>query len=183
MKMVLFPIACVAVIAACSDKPAETKAPVAMPVGASAAPSSNPIVPTDIRPAQISTTLAPTDQCSVDSFNGAAAAALIPVSHAVPVVLNGWAAHVSSGSLPKLVYLELRGPNVRYAQAVVGGDRLDVAEYFKKPSLAKAGWDVQMGIVGLAPGNYGLHVIQVHADNTATICDAHKSLVVAPGVQ
>lgn len=181
MKTTFYMIAVVTALTACSEKPATpVAAPSApAPVPAVVAPTATLVMPTDVRPTQIPATLTPTDQCSVDRVNGAAAAASLPISDRAPLTLHGWAAHVPSGSLPKLVYVEMVGANTRYVQATLGSDRSDVAEIFKKPSLTNAGWDVLTNVAGMTPGTYALRVIQVHADNTGTVCDSLKALVLS----
>ncbi len=172
-------VAVVVALTACSEKPADQIAAPSAPAPAPAAVASGAalVIPTDLRPAQIPATLAPTDQCAVDRVNGVPAVASLAISDRAPLTLHGWAAHVPSGSLPKMVYIELVGADTRYLQATLGSNRSDVADIFKKPSLANAGWDVLTSVAGMTPGTYTMRVIQVHADNTGTVCDSLKALV------
>lgn len=91
--------------------------------------------------------------------------------------LVGFATNAESGTVPATVRVLLLGAEVYGVDARTGFARPDVAEYFKVPAFATAGYQAVAGFDDVAPGEYRVFVLE--ADGPAPVaCPSHQSVIV-----
>ena len=154
----------------CSEKqPEKAATPVATPTPSFAKA-------TTVRPAAIQSTLSLPDACRLDAVNDRPAKdASIPDKAKIKLV--GWAANIPAGTSPQQIFVEFEGASKVYVKAVHGIKRPDVADYFKKPGLADAGWVAYADLSEAAAGAYKVQIIQVEGQS-GLVCDSKNSIVI-----
>ena len=97
-------------------------------------------------------------------------------SHAMPYKLIGFATDSDAGTLPTSIQVFLHGKESSYTLPAQGGlDRPDVAQFFKKPALAKAGYQADAAFDDVAPGVYEVSLVK---GTTRQLCATHQLLTI-----
>lgn len=117
-------------------------------------------------------------QCSLDSINGRAAAAVRPVAQNSVATFDGWMGDGKGGAVVEGALLLKNQESVYITSLVTGGARPDVAQALHSKVLATAGFNLMAMMNGVAPGTYSLLASSTNPPNASTFCDLHASLVV-----
>lgn len=157
-------------LVACTEKQPE-KAATSV-----AAPAPSFVKASTVRPAAIQSTLSLPNVCSVDIVNDQPAKNA-SISDKAKITLAGWAANVPAGTSPQQIFIEFEGASKVYVKATHGIKRPDVADFFKKPGLADAGWVAYADLSEVAAGAYKVRIIQVEGQ-AGSVCDSNNSIVI-----
>jgi len=176
---------------ACGDRPAPTPADQAAAPGTATAPVARAAVPesaqfkptTEVEALQA---LAASGTCSLENVVNLSDNTPSPgtepnsyvAARVVPYKIIGFATDSEAGTVPTTVHVYLHGKEVSYSlPAQVGLDRPDVAQFFKKPALAKAGYQADAAFDDVTPGVYEVSLIK--GEGTAReLCATHQLLTV-----
>ena len=91
--------------------------------------------------------------------------------------LSGFVTNKETGSVPANFRLVLVGAKSYAIAAHTGSERPDVAEYFKQPAFAKAGYQADVAFDDVEPGEYQVFVIEGEG-NDRLACPTHQLLTV-----
>ncbi len=122
----------------------------------------------------------PGGACNFDSVAGKNRdLPIIEVERSNVAKYEGWAAlSVEDSAIGKGVELMLEGENSsKFVVTASRNDRLDVANFFKKPSLKGAGFTVDASVSDVPPGDYVLSVL-IEQDNKLIKCGITKKIIV-----
>lgn len=89
----------------------------------------------------------------------------------------GFAVNKDRGIVPANVELLLSGVKSYRVPMQTGRPRGDVAEFFKNPAFAKAGYMVDVAFTDVPPGEYALYVVEIEGEARA-YCSTNQSLTV-----
>lgn len=89
----------------------------------------------------------------------------------------GFAVNKDRGVVPQNVELLLSGIRSYKVPVATGRPRGDVAEYFKNPGFAKAGYMVDVAFSQVQPGDYAIYFIENDGDAKA-VCATNQSISV-----
>lgn len=167
-------LAAALVLASCNrDAPAPSGA--AAPAGDAAGPVA--AAPGTTVALAVSTGPAPAagGNCALDFINGAPGPSTSLAAGAEANMI-GWVASPEK-TIPADAMLLLSGAAGSYSGALpAGGDRPDVAAALGSPDARMSGFNVQVSLAGVAPGDYALSIVQGSAAPVA--CPLNKNLVV-----
>lgn len=91
--------------------------------------------------------------------------------------LVGFAVNKDRGTVPATVDLVLSGVNSYRVPVQTGRPRGDVADYFKNPAFAKAGYMADVAFTQVQPGSYAIYFAET--DGTArSYCATNQSITV-----
>lgn len=178
-------IVALALVAACSERPASIPQPTAETAPASGA--AGPVAPTFsiANDAAASLALAQSGTCSLENVLNMSAGTPSPgdqpnsyrADRRTPYKLIGFATNSDEGTVPSSLHVLLHGAGGDFAMAAAAGlDRDDVAKYFKKPGLAKSGYQVDATFSGMAPGSYEVFIVKAEGA-AARLCPTHQIIV------
>jgi hypothetical protein len=92
--------------------------------------------------------------------------------------LIGFATDSEAGTLPSATQLMLHGAGKAYTLPAQGGlERSDVAAFFKKPTLANAGYQADAGFANVQPGTYEVFAVNTF-DGKQVLCPTHQSIII-----
>jgi hypothetical protein len=91
--------------------------------------------------------------------------------------LIGFATNKDTGSVPANIRLTIVGPKVYAIDTVTGSTRPDVADYFKVPAFASAGYQADAAFDDVEPGEYRVFAIEKSASGESIACPTHQTLV------
>lgn len=100
----------------------------------------------------------------------------IALSKGAKVVLQGYLVDPANSPAGNFD-LVLKGDKSYAIALTTGYPRPDVAEYFKAPSLATAGFAVRTGLESVAPGTYTVDFV-MDRDGATYFCESGKKVVV-----
>lgn len=177
-------------LAACSEKADEKPRPTPAARGADAAEAAAPVVPgAKFQPAQetpeaIAAALSG-GVCSVENVvtvpDETASPGTRPntykASRDVGYRLVGFAVNKDRGTVPATVDLLLSGVNSYRVPVQTGRPRGDVADFFKNPAFAKAGYMVDVAFTGVQPGEYAVYFVETDGQARA-YCATNQSISV-----
>ena len=176
---------------ACGDRPAPTPADnpgaaaaPAAPVARAAVPESAQFKPTtEVDALQA---LPASGTCSLENVVNVSDNTPSPgtepnsfvAARVMPYKLIGFATDSEAGTVPTAVHVYLHGKVASYLlPAQIGLDRPDVAEFFKKPALAKAGYQADAAFDDVTPGIYEVSLIKGEGA-ARELCATHQLLTV-----
>lgn len=87
----------------------------------------------------------------------------------------GFAVHKDKGSVPADVEIVLTGNKTYTLNAATGGDREDVAQFFKNPAFAKAGFMQDASFAAVEPGEYAMYILSKDGGE-AVVCPTHQGV-------
>lgn len=91
--------------------------------------------------------------------------------------LVGFAVNKDRGTVPANVDLLLSGVTSYRVPVQTGRPRGDVADFFKNPAFAKAGYMVDVAFTGVQPGEYALYFVETDGEAKA-YCATNQSITV-----
>jgi len=97
------------------------------------------------------------------------------VSKGVAYKLIGFATDKAAARVPGKIKLVLSGAKRFVRDAETGGDRPDVAEYFKVPAFSHAGYQVDASFDLVPAGTYDVVILETDA---SAMCPTHQTLTV-----
>lgn len=89
----------------------------------------------------------------------------------------GFVVNKERGTVPANVELVLSGVNSYRVPVQTGRPRGDVADYFKNPAFAKAGYMVDVAFSQVQPGDYALYFAE-NENGTTSYCATNQSITV-----
>lgn len=89
----------------------------------------------------------------------------------------GFAVNKDRGTVPATVDLVLSGVNSYRVPVQTGRPRGDVADYFKNPAFAKAGYMVDVAFTGVQPGSYAVYFAETDG-TTRSYCATNQSITI-----
>lgn len=89
----------------------------------------------------------------------------------------GFAVNKDKGSVPADIGIVLTGNKTYELKSKTGGDRADVADFFKNPAFAKSGFMQDASFEGVEPGEYAIYVVS-HDGTEAAVCPTHQGVKV-----
>lgn len=162
-------------LAACSGSN-DAPAPAATPD----APTAMPAAPAAmVTLAEYATPPSPAGgNCALDAINGGAGPTTTAAAGS-DLSIVGWFANAQN-AVPTDASLVLTGASQSYAGTLpAGGDRPDVAQALGSESARMSGFNAQVSLAGVAPGDYTLSVVYPGA--TPVACGLNKTVSVAAG--
>lgn len=167
-----FLVSTVVALGACSGGGDAT--PAAPTAGTPPAPAAPSAPPPPVTLAAYATPAAPAGgSCSLDVINGGAASTTT-VAPGSELSIGGWFADAQNG-VPGDASLVLTGSTQSYAgQLPAGGERPDVAAALGSESARMSGFNAQVSLAGVEPGEYSLSVVYPGA--SASSCALNKSI-------
>lgn len=166
---------CIAMLAACGEKP--------KPIAASQPAPTAPIAPPPAKPSLDSPAIVagkvPTirGSCSVDAVAGRPHQQDQQVAASERIRFEGWAGDVATGTVPVTAVLELVGSATYFVPIANRAERPDVASAIKS-GLLLSGWSVEVDTSSLPPGRFGMNIIQSDGSSTSR-CDTGRSIVLS----
>jgi hypothetical protein len=119
------------------------------------------------------------DTCALDLVSEKRAPAVTVVNRGSAVRLLGWAADGSSGTVPRIVALELASDKASFqAHAFRITPRPDVAAVLGAPVLVDSAFDASLKFDAVPPGVYALNVVQVNDRAETVVCDTRRKFQV-----
>lgn len=97
------------------------------------------------------------------------------VSKGVPYTLIGFATNNDTKRVPDKIQLVLSGSKTYVRDTETGGERPDVAEYFKTPAFGHAGYKVTAAFDQIPPGAYSVIIVE---SDKGVQCPTHQTLTV-----
>lgn len=186
---ILSVLAVACALAACSEKADEKPRPVPAASSKAAEPSA-PVVPGE----QFEVA-----QDTAEAINAALTGGVCSVENVVTVPdetaspgdrpntyraardvgyrLVGFAVNKDRGTVPATVDLILSGVNSYRVPVQTGRPRGDVADYFKNPAFAKAGYMVDVAFTQVQPGSYAIYFAQTEGA-VRLYCATNQSITV-----
>lgn len=103
----------------------------------------------------------------IDVLNKSKIDAIIRVKNEDGFVINGWAFDDKTNTTPETLFIELVPVkhSEKYYMEAKRLEREDVAKYFNKPEIKKAGFIIKADIISLPPGEYEINIIQIANGN------------------
>lgn len=126
-----------------------------------------------------------TGVCSIENMvvapEGAAATSDKPNTYQVArdqvFRMVGFAVNKDKGSVPTDIEIVLTGNKTYSLKSATGGDREDVAQFFKNPSFAKAGFMQDASFAAVEPGEYAMYILSQDGDESI-VCPTHQGVKV-----
>lgn len=172
------------VLAGCGERPASTPLPTAPAAQGEAPAATGPQFAVSEDGAAIMA-LAPRATCSLENVVDLGTQAPSPggepntyrASRSANYRLIGFATDSEAGTVPTGLQLFLHGPQSYALDAKGGLERPDVAAFFKKPSLANAGYQADAGFANVQPGRYDVFVVNTFGGDRV-LCPTHQAIIV-----
>ncbi|MDV2449661.1 hypothetical protein [Xanthomonas hortorum] len=166
--------------AACSQKSAETtESATPTPATSAQAPADPGALAPALATFETFTGTLPTEvlskECSLDALDGQVPPpATVELKSDGSAALGGWAGNGAGQSITTL-HLVLKGASQSYSTAIkTWVARQDVATALNAPALANSGYEINISLKGVAPGEYAVYVADP-ADLQKSLCDlGHK---------
>lgn len=111
--------------------------------------------------------------CFIDALNGTVTKSAT-IAKTKPLVIGGWAADDTAGTIPEPVIARLTSPDgsqVFYATTSDRVSRPDVAAHLKNPSLEKSGFNLTATLEAVPSGQYTLELLQPTATSLLLCAD------------
>ncbi|MFL6585769.1 MAG: hypothetical protein ACJ8GV_02675 [Luteimonas sp.] len=164
-------------LAACNNQapvPSSSDAPAVAETAS--APVSAPAAPVSMQDYVAASTM-PGGNCALDAVNGSPSAGTT-VATGTQVSMSGWIADATNG-VPGDALLVLTGTQRSYSGALPAGvERPDVAAALSSESARLSGYNIDVSLQGVEPGDYALTI--VHGGTAPQTCNLGKALSVTP---
>lgn len=111
--------------------------------------------------------------CFIDALNGTVTKSAT-IAKTKPLVIGGWAADDTAGTIPQPVIARLTSPDgsqVFYATISDRVSRPDVAAHLKNPALEKSGFNLTATLEAVPSGQYTLELLQPTATSLLLCAD------------
>jgi hypothetical protein len=94
------------------------------------------------------------------------------------MTMGGWAADVEQGA--PVARVELYIDRMHVGDALVGIDRPDVEQYFRRPDLASTGWQVEVPLQQLTTGYHYLEIWALPREGPGRLLLEHRFQCLPP---
>lgn len=165
--------------AACTQQqPTQAAAPETKPAADETATATANAAPDNLATFSALNVTLPTEaaskECALDALDGQLPTANSSIVAGASAALGGWAGN-GAGQTSSKLQLILKGESQSYSTPIVKWvGRQDVAASLKAPGLAQSGFEINISLKDVVPGNYALYIAD--PDNaTTTLCDLHHA--------
>ncbi|WP_157745317.1 hypothetical protein [Luteimonas chenhongjianii] len=164
-------------LAACNNQaPEPSPTDTAAVAATDSATVSAPAVPVSLQD-YVAAATTPGGNCALDAVNGGPSAGT-SVATGTQVSMSGWIADAANG-VPGDALLVLTGTSRSYSGALPAGvERPDVAAALSSESARLSGYNIDVSLQGVEPGDYALTI--VHGSTAPQACNLGKALSVTP---
>lgn len=116
-------------------------------------------------------------KCNMETINGGSWGTDAVVVHQADVIsVTGWGVDDQAKRTPRSVFLRVQTGNRVFYSEAEGVERADVAQYFKEDYYKNSGYQANVSLAGLSPGEYQAMIVMTFSDK-AVLCASGRTLI------